>query len=416
MKLAVIGSGISGLTAAYALHRSHDVTVFEAGSYAGGHTNTVVAEAYGRSWNIDTGFIVFNEVHYPQFTRLMQELHVETQATPMSFSVRHDPSGLEYSSASANRFFAQRSNLLRPSFHRMWLDILRFHREAGALQGVDGDNTTVSDYVESCGYGFQFLEHYLVPLGASLWSCPPGTFRAFPIRFVVDFLANHNLLQLRGQPEWRVITGGSARYVEALTSGFRDRIRLNCPVTRITRGISGVRVRDARGGEGEFDHVMVACHADQALRLLEDPDPVEIELLGAFPYQPNDAILHTDASVLPRRRKAWASWNYQIPAEDPAAVKVSYNMSMLQSLPPPGPFIVTLNEPEGIDPGRALGKFRYEHPIFTQKRSMAQSRHHELIGRRHTSFCGAYWGYGFHEDGVRSALAVCQKLRMRAVA
>jgi len=416
MKIAIIGSGISGLTAAYTLHPRHDITVFEAGSYVGGHTNTVGVDLDGQTWNIDTGFIVFNERHYPNFTKLLAELGVATQTTAMSFSVRHDLSGLEYSSASVNHIFAQRRNLLRPGFHRMWLDILRFNREAAKLEGVDADNTTVREYVEGHGYSTQFLEHYLVPLGASLWSCPPGTFRSFPIRFVVDFMANHQMLQLGGQQVWRVIQGGSKRYVEALAASFRDRIQLNCPVAEISRGSDGVRVRDANGGERIYDHVVIACHADQALRLIADPRPIERELLGAFPYQPNDAILHTDPSVLPRNQKAWASWNYMIPVADPDQVKVTYNMNMLQRLGSQRVFNVTLNADEGIDPDSILGRFRYEHPVFTRQRTLAQSQHHKLIRSDRTSFCGAYWGYGFHEDGVRSALAVCRALDQRVAA
>lgn len=417
MKIAIIGSGIAGLTTAYTLHPHHEITVFEAGAYAGGHTHTVRVEVGGRTLDIDTGFIVFNDRHYPHFSRLLGELGVQTQKTTMSFSVRHDPSGLEYSSASANHLFAQRRTLISPRFHRMWFDILRFNREAASLEGVDGDTTTVEEYVGNRRYSAQFLEQYLTPLGASLWSCPPGTFRSFPIRFVVDFMANHQMLQLRGQPVWRVIRGGSRRYVEALTRGFAHLIRLNTPVARVRRLDDGVRVRDSGGAEGRFDHVVFACHADQALRLLgNDADAREREILGAFPYQPNDAILHTDPAVLPRNRKVWSSWNYHIPVVDPAAVKVTYNMNVLQTLESDTVINVTLNEEDGIDPARVLGRFRYEHPIFTRQRSDAQSRHHELVGHRRSSFCGAYWGYGFHEDGVRSALAACSRLGQKRIA
>jgi len=416
MRLAIIGSGISGLTAAHALRSQHDCTVFESGAYIGGHTHTVEIETAGRRWNIDTGFIVFNETHYPHFAQLLKQLEVRTQPTSMSFSVRHDPSGLEYSTASANSLFAQRRNLLRPGFHRMWLDILRFNREAARLGGVDGDKTTVSEFVELHCYSEQFLEHYLVPLGASLWSCPPGTFRSFPIRFVVDFMANHHMLQLYGQPVWRVITGGSRNYVEKLTEGFRERIRLNSAIVSLKRDGRGIRLRDANGGTGEFDHVILACHADQALQLIEDPLPAEREILSAFPYHPNDAYLHTDPSVLPLNRGTWSAWNYHIPLQEQPAVKVTYNMSILQSLNSARPFNVTLNHIDGIDPASILGKFRYEHPVFTAKRSAAQARHHELIDSSGLSFCGAYWGYGFHEDGVRSALAVCRALEKRAAA
>ncbi len=414
MKIAVIGSGIAGLTAAHYLRRAHDITVFEAGSYAGGHTNTIDVEWQGERHAIDTGFIVFNQRNYPLFTALLEELGVAWQPTSMSFSIRCDRTGLEYNGTSLNTLFAQRTNLLRPTFLRMVRDILRFNREAPALEGVDGDLTTVEEYVQREGYGTQFAERYLIPLGASLWSCPAGTFRKFPIRFVVEFLSNHAMLQVDGRPVWRVIRGGSKRYVEKLIAPFSDRILLNTPVTAVERRQGFIRIRDGRGGEGRFDHVIFACHSDQALRTLQDATLVERELLSAFPYQPNEAILHTDASVLPRRRLAWASWNYRIPREDAERVAVTYNMNILQSLRSKHVFNVTLNDggdgQAGIDPARVIRRISYEHPIFTANRAAAQRRHGELIGVNRTSYCGAYWGYGFHEDGVRSATAVCGRL------
>lgn len=410
MKIAIIGSGISGLTAAHYLHQKHDITVFESSGHIGGHTNTLAVDIDGQVHHIDTGFIVFNEKNYPHFTQLLRVLGVETQTTEMSFSVRSDRTGLEYNGTSINKLFAQRSNLLRPSFHRMIREILRFNREAPGLAGVSGDETTVDDYTAREGYSREFIEDYLVPLGASLWSCPAGTFRKFPIRFVVEFLENHAMLRVDGRPTWRVIQGGSFRYVEKLIAPFRERILLNCPVKSVERRFDHVRLVDGDGVEGRFDHVIFACHSDQALRILADPTRTELELLAAFPYQPNDAVLHTDTSVLPRRRRAWASWNYHIREDDPDRAAVTYNMNTLQGLASEPIFNVTLNDHEDIDPEKIIRRIRYEHPIYTSKRTAAQRRHSELIGANRTSYCGAYWGYGFHEDGVRSGLRVAEQL------
>ncbi len=416
MKIAIIGSGISGLTAARQLHRRHDVTVFEANSYIGGHTNTIRFELDGEEWAVDTGFIVYNERNYPNFSRMLAELGVETQPTSMSFSVRCDRSGIEYNGTSLNKLFAQRTNLLRPSFHGMIADILRFHKEGPALAGVKDDLTSVGDFVEQGGYSKEFAERYLTPLGASLWSCPAAAFQKFPIRFVVEFLANHGMMQVEGRPQWRVIRGGSYNYVEKLVEPFRDRIRLNTPIRSVERRGGFVRIVDGSGQEGRFDHVLFACHGNQALRLLHDPTTVEIELLSAFPYQYNQAVLHTDPAPLPRKRLAWASWNYHIRRDNPEKVAVTYNMNYLQGLPWKHVFNVTLNDSEGIDPARIIRRIDYEHPLYTASRAAAWARHGEIIGPNRTSYCGAYWGYGFHEDGVRSALAVTDALDRAAAA
>ncbi len=416
MKIAIIGSGISGLTAAYHLHRRHDVTVFEAGDYAGGHTNTIRFELGGETWAVDTGFIVYNDRNYPHFAALLAELGVESQPTSMSFSVRADEANLEYNGTSLNTLFAQRRNLLRPSFHRMLRDILRFQREAPALERVAGDDVSVAEYTSREGYSREFLEHYLTPLGSALWSSPPGVFQTFPIRFVVEFLANHSMLQTSGRPMWRVIRDGSYRYVEKLTAPFRDRIRLNTPVRSVERRAGHVRLTDKAGNEARFDHVIFACHSDQALRLLADPQVAEIEILKSFPYEANEAVLHTDPRVLPRRRRAWASWNYRLQPGARDRATVTYNMNLLQGLPWKHVFNVTLNDAAAIDPARVVRKITYHHPVFTARRAEAQKRHGELIGANRTSYCGAYWGYGFHEDGVRSALAVCETLSREAAA
>ena len=416
MKIAIIGAGISGLTAARRLHALHHVTVFEAGDYPGGHTNTVRFELGGRHWAVDTGFIVYNERNYPCFTKLLAELGVETQPTEMSFSVRADAAGLEYNGTSLNKLFAQRTNLLRPGFHRMLRDILRFHREAPALDRVDGDDLSVAEYVAREGYSREFREHYLTPLGSALWSSPPGVFESFPIRFVVEFLANHSMLQVEGRPTWRVIRGGSCRYVEKLIEPFRDSIRLRTAIRAVERPPGLVRLTDADGAQATFDHVIFACHSDQALRMLRDPTPAERDILQAFPYQPNEAALHIDSSVLPRRRRAWASWNYRVLPNARDRATVTYNMNLLQGLPWDHVFNVTLNDTASINPDKVIRKVIYHHPVFTARRAEAQKRHAELTGVNRTSYCGAYWGYGFHEDGVRSALAVCGDLERRAAA
>ena len=413
MKIAIIGSGISGMTAGYLLQPQHDITVFEANDYIGGHTHTVEVSHAGLNYAIDTGFIVFNDRTYPNFIRLLDRLGVQSQPTEMSFSVRCDRTGIEYNGTSLNGVFAQRRNLFRPSFLRMLSDIMRFNRESLAVLEDDSEELTVDQYIAQHRYSRQFAEQYLIPMGAAIWSCPPETFGQFPMRFIVEFYRNHGLLSLTNRPQWRVISGGSQRYVEKLTASYRDRIRLSSPVSRVTRDESGVSVIGPASETGErFDQVVFACHSDTALRLLGDgATTVEREVLSEFPYQKNSAILHTDTAVLPRRRLAWASWNYHIRADSAAPnATLSYNMNILQRLDAPVTFSVTLNSDELIAPEKILGRYEYHHPIYTTQRRVAQQRHRELIAQNRTSFCGAYWGNGFHEDGVKSALSVCQGL------
>ncbi len=401
MRIAVVGGGISGLVAARLLSRRHDVTVFEAGAYAGGHTNTVDVSVGGERHAIDTGFIVFNHTTYPSFTQLLDDLGVPSKETTMSFSVRSDRDRFEYNGTSINSLFAQRRNLLIPSFHRMVRDILAFNRD-GMAQAAALPDATVGRFLAAHAYGARFRDHYLIPMGASIWSCPPQTFLDFPMRFVMDFFNNHGMLQVQGRPTWRVIRGGSRRYVQALTKPFEHRIRLNTPVRTIRRTADGVDIRADQGLE-QFHEVVVAAHSDQALAMLEDATPLERELLGSFPYQPNTAVLHTDPSVLPRRRLAWAAWNYDIRG------MVTYNMNILQRLETRHVFNVSLNPPaSAIRPDTVLAQFDYHHPIYTTKRDSAQRQHASVIRRNRTSFCGAYWGYGFHEDGVTSALRVAR--------
>lgn len=409
MRIAVVGAGISGLVTAFLLRREHEVVVFEANDYIGGHTHTVDVETESGQLAIDTGFIVFNDRTYPNFERLLDLLGVSSTPTSMSFSVRSDSTGLEYNGTSLNGVFGQRSNLFRPRFHRMLRDILRFNRDAPAfLEGDCDESMTVGEYLQRYRYGNDFAQHYLLPMGAAIWSCPTSTFANFPIAFIIEFYRNHGLLSLRDRPTWRVVDGGSRRYVERLTSGWTDRIHLQTPVKEVERKADRVTVRTGDSAV-DFDEVVFACHSDQALRMLgSQATDVERELLEAFPYEPNTAVLHTDESVLPRRKRCWASWNYHIHDSEREQVTVTYNMNILQHLQTRETYCVTLNEIEHIDPDRILGSYRYSHPIYTIRRAAVQRRHAEVIRQHRSSFCGAYWGNGFHEDGVKSALAVCR--------
>tara|TARA_E500000318_G_scaffold14854_5_gene14891 strand:+ start:37863 stop:39107 length:1245 start_codon:yes stop_codon:yes gene_type:complete len=406
-RIAIVGAGISGLVCAYLLSQRHDIVVYEAGDHIGGHTNTIDVETQHGVIPVDTGFIVYNESNYPLFTRLLDQLKVESQPSIMSFAVSCERSGLEYNGSSINQLFAKRSSILSLGHWKMIRDIVRFNRDAERLQ-EEGDAVTVAEYVRENNFSDSFLEHYLIPIGASIWSCPSGTFRGFPIRFVIDFLRNHGMLQINDRPEWRVIKGGSKQYIGPLTQPFRDYIQLNTPVSRVERDGDGVTVSLHSGAAERFDQVVLACHSDQALRLLAESSELERELLSAFPYQLNETVLHTDESLLPKRRRAWGSWNYRIRSDSSDAVAITYNMNMLQSITSRTQYCVTLNETERIDPSKVIRRFRYHHPIFTLERDAAQARHEELVGNNRTSFCGAYWGYGFHEDGVRSGVRVAE--------
>ncbi|MGE0755917.1 MAG: NAD(P)/FAD-dependent oxidoreductase [Pirellulaceae bacterium] len=409
MKLAIIGAGISGLTVAWRLGRDHAVTLIEAADYLGGHTNTVDVEWDGVGYAVDTGFIVFNRRTYPGFTAMLAELGVASEETSMTFSVRCDRTGLEYRGADLNGFFAQRRNVLNPRFWNLLWDMVRFLRRAPALLAED-EQLTVGDYFRRERYSRAFREQYFLPMGSAVWSCPPGEFAKFPLRSLVDFYWNHGLLSWRDRPVWRVIRGGSRQYVEAMRRRMQAEVCLRTPVERVERHADRVTVRTA-GWVRDFDHVVFACHSDQALRLLGDgATSAEREVLGCFPYVRNVAVLHTDDRVLPRCRRAWASWNYRIPAADASQATVTYNMNLLQHLQAPVTFCVTLNGESWIDPSRVLRRIEYAHPLFDARRPAAQRRHGELLQANRTSFCGAYWGHGFHEDGVNSGLAVCAAL------
>lgn len=409
MKIAIIGAGISGLVAAYKLHRQHDITVFEANDYIGGHTSTVDVETDEGALAVDTGFIVFNDRTYPNFNNLLDELHVRSHRTNMSFSMRCDRSGLEYRGADLNGLFAQRRNIVNPKFLRLLYDLVNFEKSARWLLDSPADSITVEQFFAKQRVSRSFIEHYFIPMGSAVWSCPADKLLAFPMRFILQFYRNHGLLGLRDRPQWRVIRGGSREYVKKLVASFRHRIRLNAPVRTLLRTEDEVEVHTSNGSE-RFDHVVFACHSDQALRMLQSPTSTERQLLSAFAYEPNQVVLHTDTSLLPRNRRAWACWNYHLPSERSSQATVTYNMNMLQSLQTKETYCVTLNETEWIDPSKVLRQFIFSHPIFTSQRAAAQARHRELIDASRTSFCGAYWGNGFHEDGVNSALAVCEVL------
>ncbi|UGB38459.1 NAD(P)/FAD-dependent oxidoreductase [Frateuria soli] len=405
MRIAVIGSGIAGLASAWLLARCHEVVLFEANAYLGGHTHTHDVEQHGRRYAIDTGFIVYNPRHYPLLTRMFGELGVASQPTSMSFSVQHEASGREYNATSLDTLFCQRRNLCSPRFLGMVRDIMRFYREAPALLEAGGDDPTLGEYLQAHGYGEAFRDEHLVPMASALWSSPPQQILAFPARYLVRFMANHQMLQVAGRPQWRVVRGGSASYVQALRERWHVSERPACPVFSIDRDGAGVNVRSPAGNE-RFHHVVLACHSDQALALLADVSARERAILGAMPYQANEVVLHTDRRLLPRHRKAWAAWNAFVPREPEAPCTVSYCMDLLQGIDPPEPFVVTLNRSAAIDPDRVLRRLQYHHPVYTREAVAAQQRKAEIQGRNRTWFAGAYWGWGFHEDGLRSAVEV----------
>ena len=409
MKIAVVGSGIAGMGAAWLLSRQHEVVLFEAEDRLGGHTHTHRVVQAGREYSVDSGFIVFNPVNYPLLTRMFDELGVASQPTTMGFSVQDARSGLEYNATNLNAMFCQRRNLFSPRFHRMVREILRFYRECPSLLQSPGEGPTLGSYLAEGGYSQMFIDKHLVPMACALWSSPAGQILEFPARYLVQFMANHRMLQVQGRPEWRVVMGGSSSYITALQSRWAASLRLSCPVQSIRRGDDCVFVRSP-AGEEVFDQVVLACHADTSLALLSDPSEAEQHVLAAIQYQDNDTVLHTDARLLPRRRAAWAAWNAYVPAEPEAACTVSYCMNLLQSLDSPEPFVVTLNRSQDIDPAKIIARMRYRHPIYTHASVAAQTRRAEINGDRRTWFAGAAWGYGFHEDGLRSGVEVARAL------
>ncbi|MDA1104740.1 MAG: FAD-dependent oxidoreductase [Gemmatimonadetes bacterium] len=406
MRVAIVGSGVSGLVAAHLLHPRHDITVFEARDRIGGHVNTIPVETEGGAWHVDTGFIVYNEANYPNFTRLLKKLSVGTQPSDMSFSVRCDRTGLEYNGSTLRQLFVQKRNLIRPGYYRMIRDILRFNAEAPGAIANGSAGMSMAEYLEHGKYSSRLADHYLVPMASALWSMPRGKVLEMPAEFFVRFFDNHGMLEVDNRPKWRVVEGGSASYLGPLVAPFKERIRSSTPVQSIRRHNDEVTVNGER-----FDEVILACHADQALGMLADPSASEREILGALPFQENQVVLHTDTNVLPHRQKAWGAWNYHIRREEHEPVTVTYDMNILQSLAAPETFCVTLNPPEWIDPSRILYETTFDHPVFTAAGTLAQARRGEISGVNRTHYCGAYWGFGFHEDGVRSAVDVGRTFR-----
>ena len=408
MNIAIIGGGIAGMVAAYLLNEDHDITLFEANDYIGGHTHTVEVKQGGQGYSVDTGFIVFNDVTYPNFLTLIKRLGVAYQSSTMTFSVKCERTGLEYSPHSLGTFFAQGRNLFSVRFYRMIVDIIRFRREFDSLLAGSPDGRELVPFLVSRGYSQAFIDYFIIPLGSSLWSADPKMVRSFPLSMFVQFFKNHGFLETVHPIEWRVITGGSRQYVEKLTAPYAERIRLATPVRMIRRYPDRVELQLLEGKTERFDHVVIAVHSDQALAMIEDPSQAEEEILGSFPYQENLAVLHTDTRLLPRRRRIWSSWNYLIPREEQGRSSVTYDMNILQSIRAPVEFCVTLNREKALDKSKVLGQFIYHHPQYTPKAPVAQRRHAEISGVNRTHYCGAYWGYGFHEDGVNSALAACR--------
>ncbi|MBU1311097.1 MAG: FAD-dependent oxidoreductase [Gammaproteobacteria bacterium] len=414
MRIAVVGGGISGMMAWYLLDKQHDVTLFEANAYLGGHTATVDVEVQGQTYAIDTGFIVFNNWTYPVFNRFIAELGVAQQHTTMSFSVKNSARNLEYNGNTLASLFAQRRNLFRPSFWLMLLDIMRFNKLGKKLLAEDSADLDLSlgDFLHKHGFGEAIKDNYLLPMGAAIWSAGLADMPAFPLRFFLRFFNNHGLLNVTDRPQWSVIKGGSKRYVEALQVKLgAEKVRLQQAITAIKRDEQGVMLQFADGSSAQFDKLILACHSDQALKLLGDgATDAERAVLGGIAYQQNEVVLHTDISLLPKRRRAWAAWNYNLDANINDRATLTYNMNLLQGIEAPVTFCVTLNNSKAIAADKILGVYQYSHPVYNHYTLAAQQQRDRINGQQHTYFCGAYWYNGFHEDGARSAVDVAALL------
>jgi len=408
MRIAIIGGGVSGLVSALLLGEEHDVTVFEANDYIGGHTHTIDVTQPDGNYAVDTGFIVFNHENYPNFVRLLKRLNVGAQPSSMSFGVMNRATGLEYGFSTWDAVFAQRRNLVSPSFLRMLLEIRRFRGEFKRLIRDLDDSVEMGDYLRQNGYSEMFLRDFLVPFGAAIWSAPPSEFMHFPLRTFVQFFMNHGFLDLSRLLQWHVVKGGSRSYVTALLGQLRATVHVKSPVVAVRRDAEGVDVVVNGCEVQRFEQVVLACHSDQALRMLADASSEEREVLGVLPYQPNDVVLHTDQRLMPSHRKVWSSWNYCVSDGDEPRATLTYDMNILQGLKSSKEFLVTLNPDRAMAAGAEIGRFVYDHPVYRVDGVAAQSRHAEISGiNRRTHFAGAYWGFGFHEDGVESALRVC---------
>jgi predicted NAD/FAD-binding protein len=417
VKIAIIGSGISGLTSAYLLHKKHDIHVFESAPVLGGHTATVEFDYEGKSHKVDTGFIVFNDWTYPNFIALMNDIGVESRPSDMSFGVVCESSNLQYAGVEGrarmlNGLFAQRRRLFSPRYLRMLLDIVKFNKRA--IADVEKDRIepqwTLREYVSRNGLGDYFTRYYLIPMASAIWSTPYRQMEDFPMSFMLPFMYRHGLLSVANRPKWRTIVGGSSAYIEPLIAGFKDKIRLSTPVTGVSRKKDCVTLTTPVGNE-EFDQVIFACHSDQALALLNEPTSSETALLSAVLYQENEVVLHSDASLMPSNRRAWASWNYRLSEGCESELPmVTYDMNRLMGLSDSSKFFVTLNSAGTIAPELIHKTYHYAHPIFTRKGVRAQRRWDEINGPNRSWFCGAWWGKGFHEDGVDSALRVVRAI------
>lgn len=409
MNIAIIGTGISGLTSAYVLSKKHNVTVFEKNDYVGGHTHTHEIEYQNKIWFVDSGFIVYNERTYPNFIKLLDQLGVECQVTRMGFSVKSERYDLEYAGHSLNGLFAQRRNIIRPSFLKMLRNMARFNSESVRDLDTIDSSTTLGEYLTMNNYSKEFIQYYIIPIGAAIWSTIPEKMMEFPAAFFIRFFDNHGLLQVTNRPKWWVIKGGSKTYVDAMISGFKDNILLSSPVKKVKRAKNKINISYGKNSENNssFDSVIFATHSDESLALLEDATVEEKDILGKIKYQKNDAILHYDTSILPSRRNAWSSWNYQLDKNRSDAVALTYNMNILQTLNCNRTFCVTLNSRSLVDEDKIIKELKYTHPLFTNKALDAQKRKEEINGKNNTYYCGAYWYNGFHEDGVVSALDVC---------
>lgn len=412
-RIAIIGSGISGLTSAWLLRDKYDIHLFEAGDYLGGHTQTNDIEVQGKTYPVNSGFIVFNDWTYPNFIKLMDRLGVASEASDMSFSVKCERTHMEYNGHTLNSLFAQRLNFFNPRFLWMIREILRFNKQTRAELANESINNseTLGSYLERNNYSDYFRRYYIIPMGAAIWSASEAMMMDFPVYFFLRFFNNHGMLSVDDRPQWRVISNGARSYVTRMQQDFdANKVYLSTPVTKVERSEQGVVLHSCRGAE-HFDEVIFACHSDQALAMLDEPTQQEQEVLGAIPYKMNDVVLHTDSSILPKKKNAWAAWNYHIGAQQQDTVALTYYMNRLQNFDDaPVHFCVTLNKTQDIDPSKILRTFRYAHPVFTLEGMAAQNRHAEISGHNRSHFCGAYWFNGFHEDGVRSALRVAEAL------
>jgi len=415
MKIAIVGSGVAGMTAGYLLSRQHEVHLFESNERVGGHTNTIDVEVASGRYAVDTGFIVHNTKNYPMFLKLMAQLGVETKDSDMSFSVKTE-SGLEYNGKTINTLFCQRRNFFNPRFHRMWMDILRFNKEATEfhlehLTSQDRPNTTLEGFLKERGYSHSFIEHYIIPMGAAIWSASRAEMHEMPLFFFLSFFHHHGLLQVNDRPQWRVLSNASRSYIAPLTQRYQHNIHLGRKVLEVLRVENGVRLTVEYAGirqQHDFDQVVFANHADFIRRTLRNPTAAETEILSGFSSRPNDVLLHTDTSILPKSKLAHAAWNYYLPHQERSRVAVTYHMNILQGIKSPETFMVSLNMDDLIDPKKVIKKIPYQHPIYNYSAVHANSRWGEISGKDRLHFCGAYWGNGFHEDGVRSAVKVAQ--------